>query len=166
MYAAINARLNELHTAFDMQQAELEDQQDWGPDPTLEQLRRQRREFDLQLAKSAARDGNPTRLRRMFPEAAEFINPPRRRRGARCRRVDWSLEYERLRSAIDDVYRIRSLWKQHYGRWKRPDSDDIQAEAIAGKRHGLAERQVREAMKRGLRGLNGFRYKLPINLQI
>lgn len=164
MYAWVNARLDELDAEFDVQQWELADKQDWGPDPTPEQMRRARWEFNLGLAKAAAHNGNFTRLRQMFPMVAEFISPPQRKRRYR---IDYSFKHERLRLAIDDVNRICQIWAQPqpygYGKWKRPDSDDIQAEAIAAKRHGLTEREVLEAMKRGMRGLYGFRYKLPTN---
>jgi hypothetical protein len=168
MCAWVNAKLDDLDTAFDMEHAELWDTQDWGPGTTQEEARRL---WNLEIAKAKARDGDFTWLRRMMPALAEFLNPPRRKRGERRRHPDWSFEEERTRLAIDDVYRIRRIWAQPaphgYGKWKRPLNDDVTAEAIAAARHNLVVdpddpgKAVREALKREVSGLRYSARNLP-----
>jgi hypothetical protein len=163
MYAWVNDRLDALNAVFDIRQAELEDMQDWGPPMERYQAHW---EWNLSIAKAMASHGDFTLLRKMFPRVAEFLNPRLLKRRQHRHRA-YSLKQRRLRQAIDDVHWIRRIWAQPephgYEKWKRSTNDDIQAEAIAAKRHGLKESEVREAMKRGVRGLHGPRYKLPID---
>jgi hypothetical protein len=112
--------------------------------------------FFHELALVEAEWGNVEPLRLLHPEIAELIQPPRRARG-RPHRWDVDLvrlmERLRLREAIDDVYRIRGIWKRRLGKWKRADSDAVTAVAIAADRHGLNQKDVHEAFKRSVGGL-------------
>jgi hypothetical protein len=157
MHRWVNAQLDELDAAFDHDMDELAETQDWGPGTTQEEARRL---WNLGLAKEAARQGDFTLLRRMFPELARFLNPPSKLgQGKRPRQPDYSFKQHHMRQAIDDVHRIRQIWAQHYGRWKRHyDDRDVSAEAIAAARHDLDVATVREAMRRGVRGLWGRWY--------
>jgi hypothetical protein len=66
-------------------------------------------------------------LRRAFPQIARFINYPKRKRATRRR-------YDPVGGAVADVRRIRSFWRQHYGRFMRAKTDPITAEQIAADR--------------------------------
>ena len=162
MVAWTNAKLDDLDIAFDSEHAELLDTQDHGPGTTQEEARQF---WNLEIAKAKARNGDFTQLRRMLPAVAEFLNPPRRKRGERRRYADWIFEEKRTRLAIDDVYRIRQIWAQPaphgYGKWKRSLNDDVTAEAIAARRHDVTESEVREAMKHGVSGLRYSARNLP-----
>jgi hypothetical protein len=74
----------------------------------------ERQWFRFEWAKAAARNGDVTLLRKLYPEIAPFIHPVRRKRGEHRPRIDYEPK-TRLRLAIDDVHRIRALWAQHYG---------------------------------------------------
>jgi hypothetical protein len=111
----------------------------------------------LERAKQLARAGNAAPLQSLLvryfddPELAEFIQSPKRKRGQRRSYHDPNVlvaqRFARLgvRGVVADVKRIRALWRQHYGRWKR--RGQVSAEEIAGLRHGKSEDQVRAAIK-------------------
>jgi hypothetical protein len=155
-----NARLDDADAALELQQQELEAEQDWGPDPTPEEMRQQHQRLDFDNAKAAARHEDMKPLRKLYPEIAEFINPPTREPSKHRRKVDWRFINYRTRRAIDDVYRIRHIWKRHYKKWKRPDNDPVSAAAIAADRHRLTKAAVLYAMNHGVLGLR-FSKKLP-----
>jgi hypothetical protein len=102
----------------------------------------------LERAKRLARAGNVAPLQRLYPELAEFIHPPKRKRGQRRSYRDETALFERdgLSAVVEDVKRIRALWRQHYGLWKRR-RDEVSAEKIAGLRHDMSEDEVRAAIK-------------------
>jgi hypothetical protein len=79
-----------------------------------------------------ARHGNigPLRefIRKRDPKLAEFINLPKRKKGVRFPKDKSS---DKVDLAVADVGRIRSLWKKHFGRLKRPKNDPLAAEQIA-----------------------------------
>jgi hypothetical protein len=147
----VNERLDEENAAFDIQQMKIEATQDWGPDPTPEEMRQHRRRFVFDMAKSAAQDHDDVRLlRKLYTEIADFIHPRKRKRGQRRRpRGNWIKRWH-LRVAIDDVHRIRGIWVQHYGKRNRPRGT-VTAEAIAAERHDLTEDEVRSAKNHGAR---------------
>jgi hypothetical protein len=86
----------------------------------------------LQLAKAHARYGNFTALRALYPEISEFINEPKRERGEK-RPVDPFSTYgnDYSREVAATVKRIRKIWLDHYGKWKRPANDDLSRRIVA-----------------------------------
>jgi hypothetical protein len=103
----------------------------------------------LERAKRLARAGNVGPLRSLYPEIAEFLYPPKLKKGQRRSYRNETTIFARfgLSAVAEDVERIRTLWRQHYGRWKRRASDGPSAEQIAGLRHDLSESDVRAAIK-------------------
>jgi hypothetical protein len=117
---------------------------DWMTSPA--ELHKER----LARAKASALfDGNLKPLRKLYPEIAEFLHEPPRKRGQhRPRRNNavWRQLYMDL--VIDDVRRLREIiWPKHFGKWKRRRNDAPSAEAIAAARRGLTEDEVIEAIK-------------------
>lgn len=91
--------------------------------------------------------GDVEPLRKRFPEIAEVILPPpdwRQQRRLQARADKHML----LKAAIEDVGRIRELWRDHYeGRWKRGRTGPT-AVRLAALRNGVDEDELEEAIKR------------------
>jgi hypothetical protein len=114
----------------------------------------------LEKAKTAARNGDPALLRKLYPDIAEFIYAYKRPRGQRKSYrpkgwnawKDFSLE-QALDMAIDDMRLLRTVWRKHYNRWKRrtaPSAEDIVVERYGladRKRYGLTVDQVHDAIR-------------------
>ena len=116
---------------------EVDERRDWSLITTSAHTQRAWR---LDRAKAAARQGKLNPLRRLYPEIAEFIHAPRRKRGEHRMVVDCGCTHERLQLALDDVKRIRRLWRAHFGRVYRSAAPT--ALSIAARRHGLTETQL------------------------
>lgn len=76
-----------------------------------------------QFAVARARQGDPSMLRKMFPDFADCISAPRLSRG---QHFEPSKKMNMLDLTVDIEQRIQSLWRQHYpnkqprktrGRW-------------------------------------------------
>jgi hypothetical protein len=112
-----------------------------------------RREYSV--AKSSARRGNLEALRAFLvrltddPEIADFIAEPRRPRGQRRRKAgDWTRWRAFRHDAVITVQRVRQIWREQYGNWKRSDG---LAEEIAAEFFGLTVAEIQEALKRRTR---------------
>ena len=84
-------------------------------------IARVRADLKLGIAKHAASLGNFEPLRKLFPEIAAYINAPKRRQGQH-RSYPKAAAFERYgqEDLVEDVARVRQLWRQHYdGKWKR-----------------------------------------------
>jgi hypothetical protein len=85
-------------------------------------------------------------LRKRFPEIAEVIRPPpdwRQQRRLQARADKRML----LRLTIEDVHRIRKLWRDHYGRWKRGRLGPT-AVRLAALRNRVDVTELEEAIRR------------------
>jgi hypothetical protein len=89
-------------------------------------------------------DGAP--LRRQFPEIAEAM-PPRWRQ--RRRQQDRADKHLLLKSAIEDVGRIRALYHDHYDS-RRNRTVSPTPVRLAALRNGVDENELEEAIRRGL----------------
>jgi len=92
-----------------------------------------------------AKRGNMDPLRKLYPQLAEFLCPPRLKRGQHFKPVQWD-KNARIRMARFDAYRIKVIWKGIYGRCHR-SKGLITAEKIAAERWGISVK----ALKRGPR---------------
>jgi hypothetical protein len=86
------------------------------------------------------------------PGIAKFINAPPPRRYQHRRRgkpFDWEqwADASRKNQAVEAVNKIREIWRDHYGKWKRHREDKLSAEEIAGLIFGLTEAEVKRAVK-------------------
>jgi hypothetical protein len=105
---------------------------DYGPyGPTLPP--------SLEMALEAAKSGDITLLRRIYPELVEYLQPPPHKRGRPAKP-------NAVREAVSDVRLIRDIWKdkKHFG--SRPKN--ITAEKIAAERHHVKEEKVRNRLKK------------------
>jgi hypothetical protein len=91
------------------------------------------------VAVQAAEECDLEPLRRQFPKHARFINPPKLKRGEHFKDATevW------LQRALEDVPRIRAIWKKHYGKTNRPRGE-LTAEEIAAERWNLLPDEVRK----------------------
>jgi hypothetical protein len=112
----------------DLQIYELEATQKW-PEPTAAQTR-------LALATLQASNGNVAPLREMYPEIAQFINAPARKRPRGRRRRDPFTKYA-IEIADNMAREIRRLWKQHFGKSNRAGNDELHLR-IAADQIGIA----------------------------
>jgi hypothetical protein len=110
---------------------------------------------------AAAEHGDIEPLREKYPHLAPYLFTPKRKRGARFFRPDdpwWRddnpfLAYGRaitvspVQCAVDDVRRIRALWRKAYSRFKRASSL-ISAEEIAANRWGVNVEEIFAAQKK------------------
>lgn len=101
------------------------------------------------LAVAAARDdGNLEPLRALHPDHADFINQKPPSRGRRRRSFLSLLDREqRLVLAVEDVPRIRALWKRELGHRNRPAGDELGAEEIAARRWHVDAWTVKSRLK-------------------
>jgi hypothetical protein len=94
----------------------------------------------LWLAMLAAQHDNMQPLKALHPDLAPYLHERKRGPGEYPRhRRPWALQ-----QAMDDVGRIRALWKARYGRWKR--KDDLAIE-IAAERWKIEQEELHNAMK-------------------
>jgi hypothetical protein len=107
------------------------------------------------VAKSSARCGDLEALRAFLvrltgdPEIADFIAEPRRPRGQRRpQKGDWTRWLDFKHEAVVIVQRVRQIWREQYGKWKRSDG---LAEEIAAELCGLTVAKIEEALKRRTR---------------
>jgi hypothetical protein len=154
-WKAVDARGRRLMTDWVLDQLEAQDAEDaihqeeldatrdyYAPLPRAEQQR-------LRL-KEAIRQGwknNVGPLRRLYPEIAEFIYPPKRDQGQRrtSQKDMWGRYTAHM--IADDVKRVRALWKANYdGKWKRRGLRPT-AEEIVAERRGWTEDEVFAAIK-------------------
>jgi hypothetical protein len=127
-------QLESLDAVHDWLAGEMEERQDWSS------VKTSARAWRLDMAKLAARRDNLTPLRKLYPEIAEFIQAPRRARGQHRVVADWEQKSHRMQLALEDVQRIRRIWRRHLGKSYR--RDDPTAETIAARRHGLTVSQL------------------------
>jgi hypothetical protein len=107
---------------------------DYGPyGPTLPP--------SLEMALEAAKSGDITLLRRIYPEIVEYLQPPPGKRGRPAKP-------NAVREAVSDVRLIRDkIWKDKKLFGNRPRN--ITAEKIAADRHrGVKEEMVRNRLKK------------------
>jgi hypothetical protein len=136
-------QLNGQDAEYDMLQYALDEERDYyAPLPVEEQcrlrfkeaIRRARRHDDVEL------------LRRLYPEIAEFIHPPKRPRGRRRSYPKDVWGRYAADGIVDDVKRVRELWRVNYGKWKRHGLRPT-AEQIVAVRRGWTEGKVLAAIK-------------------
>lgn len=98
----------------------------------------------LEIAKQAAREGDPEPLRKITPDRAEFIFSPPWPKGKHRPSKEVAMSHAaRMEAAARDVVRIRSLWREHYGKIKRhPD-----ATWFAAQFWDVDEEKLRERIK-------------------
>jgi hypothetical protein len=92
----------------------------------------------------AFQQGNPAPMRELYPHLAEFIHPPPPQRGQHRRPETQTKEF-----ALDLVKRVNALWRKHYGRGQRRQSDGIGAIAIVSRYLDLDETKVGEWVRKG-----------------
>ena len=90
----------------------------------------------------ADQDRNIEPLRRALPHLARFLQLPKRKRGQRLPRRG----FNPVKGAVDDIKRIRNLWKKHYGKIKC--TTEPFAESIAADRWKVDVETVFHAMKK------------------
>jgi hypothetical protein len=95
-------------------------------------------------AKGRARAGHIEPLRRLYPELAEFLHAPPRKRGQRRppKREVWSRFTSRMH-AVDadaDAKRIRKIWREKLGKTYRRDPPT--ADEIAARRNRVPLQQL------------------------
>ena len=115
------------------------------------------REWQKELAREQAEQGNLEPLRKQYPELVQFLNRPRRKRGQRFKKKPPTDHLRalhcRLEEARSELPRIRAFWKKHYGKTNRPKGQ-LTAEEIVAERWDLDEEEVyrrrisRERLKR------------------
>jgi hypothetical protein len=93
------------------------------------------------FAMVTAERGDLTLLRRLHPNLAPFLQPPRRARGKYKRHARPCA----LEQAVLDVRRVRSIWRTAFGRWRR--SDHL-AEEIAAERWQINESELDNALRK------------------
>ena len=105
----------------------------------------------IEGALSHARGGNVDWLRQLVakqvdPRAAVFVQPLKPGSGNWVRRVSGpNDQFLLLRSAVEDVPRIRALWKTNYNRERRYEKKgEKKAEWFAARRWGVKEKDVRD----------------------
>jgi hypothetical protein len=99
-------------------------------------------------ARGRLRYGDAALLRKLHPDLAETFAPPPRWRQRRLQR-DRRDKRLLLKHAIEDVHRIRQLWRDHYdGRWKRPRMAPS-AVRLAALRNDIDENELEDAIRRG-----------------
>jgi hypothetical protein len=111
------------------------------------------RRRQLEDAKTAARNGDPTLLRKLYPDIADFIHPHKRNQGLRKSYLPkgwncWTDGVDKmlLEMAMEDVRLLRTVvWPKHYGRSKRRTQPS--AEEIVAVRYGLTVDQVHHAIR-------------------
>jgi hypothetical protein len=91
-----------------------------------------------------AEHGDIEPLRRHFPRLAPYLHLPKRKRGQRFLRD----QSNPVRGAVNDVTRIRAIWKKHFGRKTRPKTDLVSAEQIAADRWEVDVDTVINRMKK------------------
>ena len=104
----------------------------------------------LERAKESARQGDLAPLRQLFPQIAEFIAVPKRPRGQRRSYPRDPIKAIKLygqEPLVDDVKRVRALWKRYYKPSKRRSTDGATAEEIVARRYGCTEEKVADALK-------------------
>jgi hypothetical protein len=92
----------------------------------------------------AAERGNIQPLREKYAHIAKFIHLPPLGRGKKRKKP---FKFEPLEAAVQDVTRIRGLWRKHYGRVKRGERNPPTAEAISARRWGVDEEAVISRLK-------------------
>jgi hypothetical protein len=137
------AQLDDQDAEAGMRQYELDAARDYyAPLPEEEQQR-----LWFEVAVRRARSGNAGLLRGLYPEIAEFIQPPKRKQGRRRSypRRDFGRYWASM--IADDIRRVRELWQVNYdGKWKRRGLRPT-AEEIVAERRGCTEDDVIAAMK-------------------
>ena len=83
------------------------------------------------IAIAHARVGDLWLLRRIYPQLAEFLHPPKLPRGKHDRRAPQFVAHKA--QALDTVKRVKALWRKHYRRRKRGRYDGITAIEIAAR---------------------------------
>lgn len=100
---------------------------------------------DLGPQVEQANRGNVEPLRKALPKYAKFIKPPKLGRGQRFPKIrDANL----VTAAVEDVKRIRALWKKHYKKQNRHAADGPSAEEIAADRWEVDIEALKERLKR------------------
>lgn len=105
-------------------------------------------EADASAIKQAER-GNIEPLRARYPHLKQFLFPPKLKKGQRFPPDPFWVYGTSLaaRMAIDDVWRIRMLWKHYFKKQNRPRGNDCTAVGIAAKRNGISVDVLISAMK-------------------
>jgi hypothetical protein len=99
-----------------------------------------------QYAIEQAKQGNITPLRHMRPEHSEFLHLQKRKRGQRFWRPRVGHPVE---AAVEDVRRIRALWREVFGLQRRGKWNPPSAEDIAAERWGVTPATVANKLKKG-----------------
>jgi hypothetical protein len=98
------------------------------------------REWQKELAREQAEQGNLEPLRKQYPELVQFLNRPRRKRGQRFKKKPPTDHLRalhcRLEEALSELPLIRDFWKKHYGKTNRP-AGQLTAEEIVAERWNL-----------------------------
>jgi hypothetical protein len=136
----------EIHLSQELEDHyDLEQLRNVRPDPRL------RYEAVYKAALANAHKGNLAPLRKLLVEitgdneVSKFIHEPKRKRGQRRPKMPppWKAFEdldERLQQAVEDVKRIRRIWREQFHKTYR--SVEPTADAIAARRHGLTEREL------------------------
>ena len=105
-------------------------------------------EDDASAIKQAER-GNIGPLHRRYPHLKKFLFPPKLKKGQRFPPSPFVAYGTSMaeRQAIDDVWRIRQIWKCYFKKKNRPRGDECTAEGIAAKRNGISVEVLLNAIK-------------------
>jgi hypothetical protein len=138
-------QLDAQDAEYDMLQYELDKERDYyAPLPSVPAA--EQRRLRLNKAIQRARNDNVELLRRLYPEIAEFIQPLKRPRGRRRSYPKKVWGRYAAGMIVDDVKRVRELWRANYGKWKRHTLRPT-AEQIVAVRRGWTEGKVLAAIK-------------------
>lgn len=131
----VNARLNELDSEkLDRLEKRLNATNASAPEWSI--IKAQMDEHVLKKALETAECGDMALLRNLYPRLARFINRPRLDKPGDHFLRDPEQLAPSLKWAIEDVDRIKTIWKQYYGKQNRRDGQ-LSALEIAANRHGV-----------------------------
>jgi hypothetical protein len=119
------------------------------PSSYYPRIRAEKTLSEEERAKAEAEGGNYEPLRKLYPQLARHLNPPKLRSGQRFKPFGshWDMEM-RIVGARSDVYRIRAIWKAAYGKTNRPKDHDQLALKIAAERWEITANAVRKGVSR------------------
>lgn len=131
----VNAKLDELDSE-DLDRLERQINAANASAPEWPTIKAQMDEHDLKKALERAERGDMASLRKLYPRLARFINRPKLDKpGDHFLRDPKQLDAS-LKWAIEDMDRIKTIWKNYYGKQNRRDGQ-LSALEIAANRHGV-----------------------------
>jgi hypothetical protein len=108
-----------------------------------------RRRISKEEAMSNADRGDYKFLRRLFPHLAKYLNPPAPAPRKRGQRPPHKNVWRRFwaEGIADDIERVRRIWREDFGRQRRPDKAEPSAAKIVAVYRGIDISKVHAALK-------------------